>query len=233
MIKSILILVSISILSFSSEQIVLVVSQDFNSSMAQMEYFQGSTLVGTEIEVNIGKNGLGWGLGVIQFIQKTFEPLKYEGDNKAPIGVFKLTSIFGYASENHYKMPYFHASKNLICVDDSDSPDYNNLIIANGDEKSFEYMRRKDTQYKVGIVVEHNKNAQKRRGSCIFIHVQKGDNKPTSGCTSMKEDEIIKLVNWLDKSKNPILIQIPKSYAKEVLKLYPELKNSKLLKEED
>jgi len=233
MIKSFLILVNISILLFSSEQIILVVSDDFNTSKAKMQCYEGEKLVFNTINVNIGKNGLAWGLGEVKLPKKKSEPLKYEGDNKAPAGVFKLTSLFGYSHKEHYKVPYLFASEKLICVDDSDSKFYNQIIISHGDEKSFEFMRRKDDQYKLGIVVEHNKNAIKKRGSCIFMHIQKAKDSGTAGCTSMKEDDIRKVARWLDKDKNPILIQIPKSSKEDILKLYPELKVSSLLKEKD
>ena len=91
-------------------------------------------------------------------------------------------------------------------------------------------MRRDDLQYELGIVVEHNKKAISTRGSCIFIHVQKSKDAGTAGCTSMSLNELKKIVNWLDEKKNPILIQIPKSSSKEILGIYPELKNSELLK---
>ena len=45
----------------------------------------------------------------------------------------------------------------------------------------------------------------------------------------MTLEEIKKIASWLNKSKNPILIQIPKSSSKEILELYPQLKDSKLL----
>ena len=229
MIKSFLILINISILLFSSEQIILVVSDDFNTSKAKMQCYEDGKEVFKAIDVNIGKNGFAWGLGEVNLPKKSSEPLKYEGDNKAPAGVFKLTSLFGYSHEEHYKLPYLFASEKLICVDDSDSEFYNQIIISHGDEKSFEFMRRKDNQYKLGVVVQHNKNAIKKRGSCIFLHIQKGKDKGTAGCTSMREEDIRKIANWLDEKKNPILIQIPKSSSKDILKLYPELKGSYLL----
>jgi len=71
--------------------------------------------------------------------------------------------------------------------------------------------------------------AQKRRGSCIFIHVQKSKDAPTAGCTSMRLEDLKVIAKWLDREKNPILIQIPKSRIEDVKKLYPELKNSELL----
>jgi len=230
MIKSFLILINISIVLFSSEQIVLVVADDFNNSIAKMECYEGSKQVFKPVEVNIGKNGLGWGIGEVELAHKPNEPQKHEGDNKAPIGIFKLTSVFGYAKLHHLTMPYLYASEDLICVDDSDSIHYNQIIKAVGHEKSFEFMRRKDNQYKIGVVVAHNKKGVKQRGSCIFLHIQKSNKHPTSGCTSMQEEYLQKIVNWLDIDKNPILIQIPKSYADEILKDYPSLKGSQLLK---
>ncbi|QOP42858.1 L,D-transpeptidase family protein [Sulfurimonas sediminis] len=230
MIKSFLITASLSIFLFSSQQIVLVVANDMNSSSAKLECYEGSNRVFQTMRVNLGKNGLGWGVESEAFQKKPDEALKYEGDKKAPAGIFKLTDIFGYSPKGKYALPYLYADTNLICVDDTDANFYNQIIMANGDEKSFEYMRRKDNQYKLGIVVGYNKQARKGRGSCIFIHIQRAPNTPTVGCTSMSEKDIKKILNWLDKKKNPVLVQIPKKSAKEVLQLYPQLKNSKLLK---
>lgn len=231
MIKSILILISLSTFLFSSQQIVLVVADDFNVSKAKLELFDDSKKLFRTIDVNIGKNGLGWGLGEVILDKKSGEPLKYEGDKKAPIGVFKLSSVFSDKKSEKYKMPHLFTSKDLICVDESSSKHYNKILqMPKEKPKSFEFMKRDDNQYKLGIVVEHNKEGEKQRGSCIFIHVEKTQNSPTAGCTSMKMKDLRRIVSWLDESKNPILIQIPKSLSGDILKLYPELKNSELLK---
>ena len=144
MIKSFLITVSFSILLHSSQQIILVVSDNFKSPKAQLECYEGSQSLCGTIEVNIGKNGLGWGLGIQNLHKEQGEPLKYEGDKKAPVGIFNLTGIYGYSKTHNFNMPYLYTSKNLICVDDSDSPFYNQVIEANGGEKSFENMKRSD-----------------------------------------------------------------------------------------
>jgi len=234
MIKSFLIVASLSIFLHSSQQIILVVSNDFNSSYAKMQCFEDGVKQFNTLDVNIGRNGLGWGIGEKNLTQNIDEPLKYEGDKKAPIGIFKLSSIFGYEKIENFNMNYLHASKKLICVDDSSSKNYNKIINMPAKKpKSFEYMKREDSQYELGVVVEHNKEAIAKRGSCIFIHVEKDKNAPTAGCTSMRLEDLRKIVNWLDEEKNPILIQIPKSSSDEILKIYPELKNSELLKKRD
>ena len=229
MIKSFLIMTSFSILLFSSQQIVLVVADDMKSSKAKLECFEGDKKVFRTIPVNIGKNGLGWGVESTKLTKDSHDPLKFEGDKKAPAGIFKLTTLFGYSQKSDYNVPYLYTENNLICVDDTHSNFYNQIIMAHGDEKSFENMRRKDNQYKLGIVVEYNKKSVKGRGSCIFLHIERAPKHPTVGCTSMSEKDIQNIAQWLDKNKNPILIQIPKKSAKEILKLYPQLKSSSLL----
>ncbi len=244
MIKSILILATLQIFLFCSEQIVLVVAEDFNTSKAFLECYEDGKKVCGTFEINIGTNGLGWGLGEVELSLKKSEPLKKEGDKKAPAGVFKLSKIFGYEKEKEFQnklhafakqnvsldMPYIYTAKELICVDDVNSSLYNQIITMPEDKpKSFEFMQRNDNQYELGIVVEHNKNAIREKGSCIFMHVSKKKDASTAGCTSMSLDEIKNITSWLNSSKNPILIQIPKSSAKEILQLYPELRSSELL----
>ena len=218
-----------SILLFSSQQIILVVAPDINSSHAQLECMEDDTVIFAPIEVNLGTNGLGMGLGAHDLTKNQGDILKYEGDKRAPIGIFELSAIFGYEANEHYKLPYLHAEKNLICVDDSNSPFYNTIIKKESDVKSFEYMRREDEQYRLGIVVAHNLQQTPKRGSCIFLHVQKSPHATTAGCTSMPYKNIKKIAHWLNKDKHPLLIQIPKNRVQEIIKLYPNLKNSKLL----
>jgi hypothetical protein len=225
MIKSFLISISFSTLLFSAQQIILVVAEDFNTSQAKLSCFEGQKKICNSINVNIGKNGLGWGIGLVKIAHHKDEPLKYEGDKRAPAGIFKLTDTFGYSPKPlSRKMPHLYADKKLICVDASDSPFYNQLIESNGDEKSFESMRREDMQYKIGIYVAHNSHAVAKRGSCIFMHIQKAKKHPTLGCTSMAEKDLRKIVSWLDRSKKPLLIVIPKKYLPKIYEMYPWLK---------
>lgn len=224
MIKSFLILIICPIFLFSSQQIILVIADDFNSSHASLKFFEDDTIL-LEANVNLGKNGLGWGIGEVLLTQGHGQPLKFEGDKKAPAGVFKLTNIFGYSYASNYKLPYLYASKKLICVDDSSSNFYNHIIEANGNEKSFEFMKRKDMQYKYGVTVSHNTLGEFKRGSCIFLHIQKDINASTAGCTSMKESTLKKIISLLDIKKEPLLIQIPQSSFKEIQKLYPQIKD--------
>ncbi len=223
MIKVFLIVIFSPLLLLSS-QILLVVSDDFNTSKAKLSAYDNSRLIFENIDVNLGKNGLGWGLGLRELPHNKNEPLKMEGDKKAPAGVFQLGTAFGYQQHLDLNLPYLYADENLLCVDDVDSKFYNRFVYFQDDIKSFEHMKRDDEQYKYGLTVVHNQEQIKNRGSCIFLHIEKSPNHSTAGCTSMKEKDLLKILKWLDKDKSPILIQVPKLYLKEVYKLYPELK---------
>ena len=228
MIKSFLIITSFHILLFGSEQIILVVADEFHSTKARLEFFEDTNIL-FKCDVNLGKNGLGWGVGEYAFKQRAQEPVKKEGDKKAPAGIFKLTDVFGYVSQKQSSLPYLYADENLICVDETNSNFYNTIIMKKEGIKSFEKMKRDDSLYKLGVVVGHNETRIKGRGSCIFLHVQKAENAPTLGCTSMKYEDLQKIVSMLKKEKNPLLVQIPKSASEEILQKFPQLKNSSLL----
>jgi len=223
MIKTFLILLILQNFLYSG-QIVVVISDNFKTSKATLSCYEDSKKVIDSIEVNLGRNGLGWGLGEVILTQKNTQPTKREGDGKAPAGIFKLTSSFGYEKKQDFDLNYQYLDENLICVDDSTSKNYNKIIkMPKIKPKSFEIMRRDDHQYELGIVVEHNKKQKKMAGSCIFLHVEKFKGAPTAGCTSMSLENLQIITKWIDESKNPILIQIPKSSLGEVKKLYPNL----------
>ena len=224
MLKTFLIIINLQIFLYAANQIILVVSERESSNKAVLRCFEGNKEVFNDIDVNLGKNGLAWGISDFSLPHKKNEPIKQEGDKKAPMGIFKLSSVFGYAPKFKTKMPYIQATKNLICIDDSHHKQYNKIIaMPKAKPQSFEYMKRKDNQYKLGIVVEHNAEQKPLGGSCIFLHIQKHKDAPTAGCTSMRYEDMKKIVSWLDEKKNPLLIQVTKKYLREVQRVYPEL----------
>jgi D-alanyl-D-alanine dipeptidase len=213
-------------LASASEQLILIVSDDFNNTHGVLSRYEKQQKrygqVGEKIRVNLGRNGLAWGIGESGFIPKADEPVKKEGDGRAPAGIFKITKAFGYATQINTKMPYVQADKELVCVDDSRSDDYNKILNINESSNpvSFEWMRRRDDLYKIGLVVGHNSEAQKGAGSCIFFHIRKSEDAPTAGCSAMREEDLSTIIEWLDPAQNPKLVQIPRSYCSQAEKLY-------------
>ncbi len=213
----------------ANEQLILVLSQDFNDTHGQLTRYERTNKtylpVSKPITVNLGRSGLAWGLGLEGFTTQSHEPHKREGDGKAPAGIFKITEAFGYAPALHTKMPYIQAKPSLICVDDVTASSYNTFIEHNSSHppKSFEWMHRQDDLYKIGLIVAHNVERERGAGSCIFFHIQKADNAPTAGCSAMKERDLKDIISWLDPTKKPKLVQIPRSYCTQAQELFPGL----------
>lgn len=229
MIKVFLIFVLLQFNTLMARQIVLVIADDFNSSKARLFGIDGSKTVFSDIDVNLGRSGLAWGAEEKDFTHKAGEPSKYEGDGKSPAGIFPISRSFGYG-EDVFLLPYIKSSPSTICVDDVKSSFYNKIVDMPEERPgSFEFMKRDDEQYKIGAVVEYNANAVRRRGSCIFLHVQKEPDHPTSGCTSMSYGDLQKVLKWLDPNKDPVLVQVPKEYLGEVFKQFPQINSKKII----
>ncbi len=190
------------------EQLVLVVSNEMNATTAILQRYEKKALwekVGENVSVTLGRSGLGY--------STTSMPQKNEGDGRSPLGLFDIGSTFGYSSQSNSSMPYYHADEKLICVDDAGDRFYNKMALLDSKNlpKSFELMRRVDGVYTYGAVIEYNRQGVSGRGSCIFFHLNSVGKKPTSGCTAMDEKPLLEMLQWLDSSKSPKVLQIPKN----------------------
>lgn len=225
-----------------SEQLILVVSSDWEAVSGQLQRFErkreGSWQpVSQPFDIVLGKKGLGWGRGVFDPAVRERYLSRKEGDKRAPAGVFTLGTAFGLASEQEasrwltLRMPYLHLAQDIRCIGASDSRYYNQLLHLNAVKKDWandrdnEYMRldaiRDEGAYRWGVFVNHNTldnpapfTRDKISGSCIFLHIWKGPGIGTSGCTAMAKSNLLKLLNWLDASRHPVLVQLPLSEYK-------------------
>lgn len=198
-----------------TKQLIKVTTKGWNTKDGKLQRYEkdknGNWIkVGKSINIILGRNGLGWGLGVHK-IPKNAKYIKKEGDGRSPAGLFKLGNGFGY---QNFKIdfPYKKYTRTNHCVDDSNSKFYNTIIDSKKvkkDYKSFEYMKLKNNLYKYGITVKHNPQNIAQAGSCIFVHIKSPSGKGTAGCTAMKEREIVEILKWIDVKKHPLLMQIP------------------------
>jgi L,D-peptidoglycan transpeptidase YkuD (ErfK/YbiS/YcfS/YnhG family) len=133
---------------------------------------------------------------------------KREGDGKTPSGIFTLQMTFGYEKSIKTNMPYRQALLDDIWVDDTNADDYNRWVKKlETRAASYERMRRDDNLYKYGIIIEYNTNPVIRGyGSAIFFHVWRGENIKTAGCVAVSEQDIVKILAWLDPQALPVII---------------------------
>lgn len=205
----------------TSKQLIAVYTKDWEATHGKLQRFIKHSNgkwrpVGDPIEVCVGKNGLGWGLGLHPDI--TEQPQKYEGDLKGPAGIFAISTIFSKSvkAKNIYKdMPVHIIKPCTEAIDDPRSRYYNKIIdtdsseIGSKDWQSSEKMNE-ITLYDLGIVVDHNWPVRCREaGSCIFMHKWRNPQSPTAGCTGMKVADLETICRWLDSAQAPLLIQMP------------------------
>lgn len=222
--------------SAAPRQAVIVKTANWQAHQGSLQCYERSSTNetwkarGESIPIVVGRNGLGWGVGLHPAADMEAHrdggKEKREGDGRAPAGIFRLSSAFGYAPAKEaggIKLPYLQATPSLRCVDDTQSLHYNRIVdsaLIKPDWKSAEEMHRPDDQYRMGIVVDHNTNPiVSGRGSCIFIHIWRGADKGTAGCTAMSQENMERLLRWLDPSANPVLIQLPE-------RIYPKLRTA-------
>jgi len=204
-----------------SKQMVVVTASNWTATTGWLRRFersaQGWQSDGPPFRVVLGRGGLAWGRGLQPFSKS--DPQKREGDGKSPAGIFALPYAFGYApadSVPEIKLQYVQCTASLECVDDTNSSRYNAIVdranVAAPDWKSSEKMRMIDDEYRLGIFVAHNTSpAVPGGGSCVFMHIWKGPDIPTSGCTAMSAGEMEALLGWLDGQAHPVLVQLPES----------------------
>lgn len=207
-----------------STQMVVVTTSDWNAPSGTLQRYERESpgnpwkAVGQPIPVMVGKTGLAWGAGLLTpSHHDASDPVKKEGDGKAPAGVFRLSKAFGYAPQEQpgWKMPYLALTPSIQCVDDTNSKFYNTLVDTKAISPDWgshenEHMLRSDDLYRWGILVEHNTNpAAPGGGSCIFMHIWRGPGQPTVGCTAMPQADLESLLGWLDPARKPLLVQLP------------------------
>ena len=179
---------------------VLVVAQPRPGSVetvlwALQQMPQGWRTILGPIAVNVGR------AGIAEFDKKR------EGDGMTPRGVFPLKLVFGYAASVDSRMPYRQATAEDAWIDEPSSPRYNLWVKGIPTKESHEKMRRDDHLYRLGVVVGYNTDpVVAGRGSAIFLHIWKGPGQPTAGCVAMAEDDLERIVAWLDPAQKPQII---------------------------
>ncbi|KRE97034.1 hypothetical protein ASG87_00255 [Frateuria sp. Soil773] len=204
-----------------SRQLVLVTIAGWNADHGTLRTYtrgaHGWVAAGLSAPVTIGRNGAGWGLGLNA--PQSGGPVKREGDNRSPAGVFRIGEAFGYAGRADTAMPYRALTATDWCVDVDGAAQYNRIVDAKvvGEaavKGSSEPMRRDlhangDQRYRLGFVIEQNPHNEPRAGSCIFGHLWKSPTDATAGCTAMTPPVMQSLLAWLKPEDQPVFVLLP------------------------
>jgi len=193
-------------------QLIVSVAPTWNSSSGKLQRFERAgrewKAVAPPVAVLYGKSGLVWGRGVYG----TNEPgvHKTERDGRAPAGVFRIGKIYtdDAALPAGADFPYRTITKGDAWIDDPKHPQYNQHVVIDPENPPpwFEKqkMRHGDFAYRWLVEIRHNSDPpQPGGGSAIFFHIRRGPTRPSAGCTTMAESDLVSLIRWLRAGQKP------------------------------
>lgn len=190
-----------------NNQLIVVEIGNINT----MKIYEDGNLIKEINHVEIGKNGASENI--------------HESSIKTPLGHFNLGIAFGTHDLN-INYPYIKINENLYWIDDVNSKYYNKLIslnnkintynypyIINTDKKEFvsaEHLIDYPKQYEYAVNIEYNINGEKYengigKGSAIFLHCL-GDKGYTGGCIAISKEDMLFVLNFLNRNKKPQIL---------------------------
>jgi len=127
-----------------------------------------------------------------------------EGDNITPRGIFRVKKLY-YRADRIKKIitsvKKIKIKKNVGWCDDFKSANYNKEIKLPS-RFSHEKLYRKDYLYDLVVVINYNMNPIiKKKGSAIFIHIEKNNYKPTQGCIGLKQKHLLTILKNIKKNE--------------------------------
>ncbi|HMJ06405.1 MAG TPA: L,D-transpeptidase family protein [Chthoniobacterales bacterium] len=201
-------------------QLLMATAPGWNSSKGELRLFERErggkwTMQGAAIPVLFGKNGLAWGSGLAG--QDETGPRKRERDGRAPAGVFRLGTIYTYDAHlpAGARFPFHQVTTADAWIDDPALPNYNRFVTIPDPAHAppwfeKEKMRHNDFAYRWLVEIRHNSDPPVAgAGSAIFFHIRRGVSRPTAGCTTMAEGELVRVIKWLRAARNPCYALLP------------------------
>jgi len=200
-------------------QLILGIAPTWNSMRGELRLCERPRsgdwrVVAGPFPVLFGKNGLAWGTGLAGQNEPGLR--KKERDGRAPAGIFEIGQVFGYDAHlpPGADYPYHQVTEADIWSDDPRSPNYNRHVVIDPknppDNYTHEKMRSGDFAYHWLIEIRHNSDPPvPGAGSAIFFHIRRGLNRPTTGCTTMAQDNLVKVITWLRAKGHPCYSLLP------------------------
>jgi D-alanyl-D-alanine dipeptidase len=219
-----------------SKQLVVVLTDNWGQVSGEASLWEQNSgkwkRYRTRFPAVVGSSGMAWGRGILperMFGDTSGEPLKREGDKRAPAGIFRLVSAFGRSEEasSVMHMPFNCLTEETEAIDDQNSTHYNRIVersqVRSRDWLTSEKMFQMGDIYRLGLIVGHNWDKPlPGEGSCIFVHTWRSSAKGTNGCTAFSYNDVQDLTSWLDSRKKPLLIQMPRFVLRRLGKRFSD-----------
>ncbi len=207
-------------------KLIVVTTSDWNNLQGTLTRYERHgkhwKQIGDKINIVVGKNGLAWDPVLARGNAEAYSgPIKHEGDGRSPAGIFALNrGTFGFAPSLSDASNYRSLTPTTECVDDINSRYYGQVVdrlkVKDVDWNSSEKMREVP-QYVWGVIVNYNMDHPvPADGSCIFLHKWTNSTTGTAGCTAMPVEYIEKIVDWLSRKDDAVLVQLPESEYKRL-----------------
>ena len=176
-------------------RLVLVIGEAMNDTAAALQSFERATpndpwrALGNPEPAVVGRAGMAWS-HFFRHLRRGDEPIKIEGDKRAPAGFYRIGGSFGIVPSP--RSGHLQVTSDTVCVDDPSSPAYNTITSRAriGPKVHAENMSRALPMYRRGLLVDYPTDAKARAGSCIFIHVWQSPTTGTAGCVAVPEARV-------------------------------------------
>ncbi|MEP6685763.1 MAG: L,D-transpeptidase family protein [Verrucomicrobiota bacterium] len=212
-------------------QLIIGIASDWDSMRGHIQLFEQSAKrewrpVGQPFRVLFGKSGLAWGSGLAG--QNETGLRKQERDGRAPAGLFRIGKIYTYDAQlpPGADYPFHQVTISDAWVDDVKHPDYNRFVTIDDPANPppwFEKakMRHNDFAYRWLVEIRHNSDPPvPGAGSAIFFHIRRGVDRPTAGCTTMAEPDLVRMITWLRAAQHPCYVLLPSAVYEEKRKAW-------------
>lgn len=205
-----------------SGQCVVGLAETWDSSHGTLRRYVKSAgtwvATGTPWQARLGRDGMVWGKGLHPV--PAGSPAKREGDWRSPAGVFAIGGVWSREVRiaRHPAMFFRQVTPRDLWVEDPASPHYNRHLVLDHDPTSpwekRQQMKQDDPAHALKLFIAHNAPPRvvPGAGSSIFFHIWRAEgSKPTAGCTTMEAARLRELVAWIDPTRKPLYVLLPKA----------------------
>ncbi len=202
-------------------QLIVATAPAWTSQTGTLQRYERDSVVGawrsvgTPFPVLFGREGLAWGRGLEG--QNEIGAKKAERDRRVPAGVFAIGKIYtsDAALPAGADYPFHRVTDADVWPDDPGNPAYNRHQVfpdaaSRPDWFQKQKMKPHDPVYRWLIEIRHNSDPiVAGAGSAIFFHTRRGETKPSSGCTTMRQEDLVTIVRWLRAAAKPHYAVMP------------------------